>query len=81
MELSRQLRALLPKVDEAAGATQATAELQADWLGELRESDRLAAFAETIAGGAPLLAVSYVPDEAASIAAKIRSTCCSSSPA
>ena len=27
------------------------------------ESDRLAAFAETIAGGAPLLAVSYVPDE------------------
>ena len=36
VELSRQLRALLPKADEAAGATQATAELQADWLGELR---------------------------------------------
>ena len=36
---------------------------RADWLGELAEADRLAAFAETIAGGPPLLAVSYMPDE------------------
>ena len=50
--------------DEAAGPAHATADdCHADWLGELPETDRIAAFAETIAGGPALLAISYAPDD------------------
>ena len=64
VELSRRLRAWLPSADETTAAAPAAAAVEhADWLGELAEADRLAAFAETIAGGPPLLAVSYVPDD------------------
>jgi two-component system chemotaxis sensor kinase CheA len=64
VELSRRLRALLPHTDEAMTTLVPVAtEIPADWLGELPEQDRLAAFTETVAGGPPLLAVSYVPDE------------------
>jgi two-component system chemotaxis sensor kinase CheA len=64
VELSKRLRALLPTADGAMdAAAPVAAVLQADWLAELPEPDRLAAFAETIAGGPPLLAISYVPDD------------------
>ena len=64
VDLSRRLRAFLPIAADiaAAGAFPAPAS-RADWLVELPETDRLTAFAETIAGGPALLAVSYVPDD------------------
>jgi two-component system, chemotaxis family, sensor kinase CheA len=64
VELSRRLRAFLPNVDDVATAgALVTPASRADWLAELPEADRLAAFAETLAGGPSLLAVSYVPDD------------------
>ena len=64
VDLSRRLRAFIPHADEivTAGAL-ATPAARADWLAELPEADRLTAFAETLAGGPALLAVSYVPDD------------------
>ena len=62
--LSRRLRALLPIADDSMNATApAAAAQQADWLIELPEKDRLAAFAGTVGSGSPLLAISYVPDD------------------
>jgi len=64
VELSRRLRAFLPiAADIATADGLAPPASRAEWLAELPESDRLTAFAETLAGGPPLLAVSYVPDE------------------
>jgi two-component system chemotaxis sensor kinase CheA len=63
VELSKRLRAWLPSADETKSAATAATVARADWLGELGEEDRLAAFTETIAGGPPLLAVSYTPDD------------------
>jgi two-component system, chemotaxis family, sensor kinase CheA len=63
-DLSQRLRALLPNAAEAMTPDAPVAAAQrADWLAELPEADRLIAFAETTAGGAPLLAISYVPDD------------------
>jgi two-component system chemotaxis sensor kinase CheA len=63
-ELSKRLRAWLPNAAATtAAALPAAAAARADWLGELAEADRIAAFAETVAGGPPLLGVSYAPDE------------------
>ena len=58
VELSGRVRSLLVVEGEAAGLAPAAAAVSADWLGELPETDRIAAFAETIAGGPPLLAIS-----------------------
>ena len=63
VELSGRLRSLLVVEDEAAGPAPAATVVSADWLGELPETDRIAAFAETIAGGPALLAISYAPDD------------------
>jgi two-component system chemotaxis sensor kinase CheA len=66
LELSRRLRTPLPESTRVAakGTESAIAgELVPDWLADLAEPDRLAAFAETIAGGPPLLAITYGPDE------------------
>ncbi len=64
VELAKRLRVLLPDSGEAqASAATAGAMPRTDWLAELPEQDRLAAFAETIAGGPSLLAISYVPDD------------------
>jgi two-component system chemotaxis sensor kinase CheA len=63
VDLAKRLRVLLPDSGEAtAQAATASAVPRADWLAELPEQDRLAAFAETIAGGPPLLSISYAPD-------------------
>ncbi len=64
VELSGRLRAFLPATDDATAAVvPVVAAIGAEWLADLPEPDRLAAFAETIAGGPPLLAISYVPDD------------------
>ena len=64
VELSRRLRAFLPNVEDVVTADAlASPTSRADWLAELPEADRLTAFAETLAGGPALLAVSYVPDD------------------
>jgi two-component system chemotaxis sensor kinase CheA len=63
VEVSRRLRALLPTTHETTGAAPPMpGVVGAAWLAELPEPDRLAAFAETIAGGPSLLAISYAPD-------------------
>jgi two-component system chemotaxis sensor kinase CheA len=64
VELARRLRAFLPDADDIETADALAAPTsRADWLAELPEADRLTAFAETLAGGPPLLAISYVPDD------------------
>lgn len=62
-KLSTRLRTWLPSAEETTAAAAPAASMLCDWLAELREGDRLAAFAETLAGGPPLLAVSYTPDD------------------
>ena len=62
--MSRRLRAFLPNVDDVVNADALAAPAsRTEWLAELPEADRLTAFAESLAGGPPLLAVSYVPDD------------------
>src|SRR5580693_9417374 len=62
--MSRRLRAFLPNVDEVVNADALAAPAsRTEWLAELPEADRLTAFAESLAGGPALLAVSYVPDD------------------
>ena len=64
VELSRRLRAFLPNAEDVAAAgVLAIPVSRADWLAELPEADRLTAFAEALAGGPALIAVSYVPDD------------------
>ncbi len=64
VDLSRRLRVLLPDGDEATGSAAPVAAIErADWLGELADADRLAAFAEAIGGGPPLFAIAYAPDD------------------
>ena len=77
VELSRRLRAFLPNVDDVVAADAlASPASRADWLAELPEADRLTAFAETLAGGPALLAVSAMCRMTdASTAARTRSTC------
>jgi two-component system, chemotaxis family, sensor kinase CheA len=62
--MSRRLRAFLPNVDDVVNADALAAPAsRTEWLAELPEADRLTAFAESLAGGPALLAVSYVPDD------------------
>jgi two-component system chemotaxis sensor kinase CheA len=69
VDLSRRLRAFLPDADNrnvngmATDDAPADPASRADWLADLPEADRLVAFAETVAGGPALLAVSYAPDD------------------
>ena len=65
VELSKRLRAWLPSADETKSAARRAATRGRARIGWVNspEADRLAAFTETVAGGPPLLAVSYTPDD------------------
>lgn len=64
VELSRGLRAFLPEEStDTPGPAPVTCEVPPDWLDQLSEADRLAAFRHALADGSPLLAISYQPDE------------------
>lgn len=63
VEFANRLRAWLPNVDVTPAADTQAAPVPLDWLAELPEADRTEAFAEIVAGGAPLFAISYTPDE------------------
>ena len=82
VELSRQLRALLPKADEAAAAALAGhGRCTPTGWANCRRATVLRRSPKPSPAARALLAVSYCRMTVAFIAAKIRSTCCSSLPA
>lgn len=63
VEFANRLRGWLPNVEVTAAADSPAAPVSLDWLAELPEADRIAAFTEVLAGGPPVFALSYTPDE------------------